>query len=223
MPDIPHALPPFLRHNAKPQQKSSASITGRFGESMFQGSAEDESASWFSRAYWAAYRFFKYKRPARICNEIRNALQRSRRGWADSDTYDLRGYLDLWMPDALRYLKTHKHGVPRDMFKAEDLICPGDWRSGSSDEGLERAEARWNATLDKMIAAFEASRRIEEQLYEEELGDYPTRRPEGVSMDAWEALTEKRRQDVHRLVERDQQIFKEGMELFVTHYHSLWD
>ena len=109
------------------------------------------------------------------------------------------------------------------MFMPEDLISEGDWQGNFSDEGMVRAKARWNAIMDKMIAAFEASRRMSDALYEEELGDYPIRRPSGVSVDAWKALSEDHSAALLLLTERDQKIFEEGMALFVTHYHSLWD
>jgi hypothetical protein len=48
-------------------------------------------------------------------------------------------------------------------------------------------------------------------------------RPSGVSIDAWEAVKKSRFAAIRLLTERDQKIFEEGMALFVTHYHSLWD
>jgi len=92
-----------------------------------------------------------------------------------------------------------------------------------SDEGMVRAQARWDAIMDKMIAAFEASERMSDGIYEAELGDYPMGRPSGVSIDAWEAVKKSRFAAIRLLTERDQKIFEEGMALFVTHYHSLWD
>jgi len=161
--------------------------------------------------------------PRRIYNETKFILQRARRGWADSDTWSLGGYLDSWMPAALRHLKEHRHGVPSCMFVPEDLIVGGDRQGNPSDEGMVRAGARWDVVMDKMIEAFEASKRMSAGIYEAELGEYPQGRPSGVSIDAWEAVENSRFAATRLLTERDQKIFEEGRALFVTHYHSLWD
>ena len=109
------------------------------------------------------------------------------------------------------------------MFVLEDTVVGGDWQGNPSDEGMVRAQARWDAIMDKMIAAFEASERMSDGIYEAELGDYPMGRPSGVSIEAWEAVKKSRFAAIRLLTERDQKIFEEGMALFVKHYHSLWD
>jgi hypothetical protein len=216
----------FLRLRKKREVKSDLSFDSLCGLVMFRGLSDIETDPWYSRIYWAIYRYFNYspwRSPRRIYNETKFVFQRARRGWADSDTWSLDCYLDSWMPAALRHLKENKHGVPSCMFMPEDLISEGDWQGNSSDEGMLRAQARWDAIMDKMIEAFEASRRISDGLYEAELGDYPARRPSGVSVDAWEAVRENRFAATRLLSDRDQKIFEEGMALFVRHYHSLWD
>jgi hypothetical protein len=52
--------------------------------------------------------------------------------------------------------KIHKHGVPGSLFEKEDCAEDGN----PSEEGMERVSARWDAIMDKMIAAFEAHIRI---------------------------------------------------------------
>ena len=216
----------FLRLRRKRGEASGLSLDGLYGFTMFRGLSDCETDPWFRRVYWAIYRYFKnspWGSPRRIYNETKFVLQRARRGWADSDTWSLDSYLDSWMPAALRHLKENKHGVPSCMFMPEDLISEEDWQGNPSDEGMVRAQIRWNAIMDKMIEAFEASRRMSDGLYKAELGDYPLRRPSGVSVDAWEAVRENHFAASRLLTERDQKIFEEGMALFVKHYHSLWD
>lgn len=177
---------------------------------------------WHTKAYWTVYRFFKWHKvfhPTEIYREIKWFIQRGRRGWADCDTWSLDDYLDRWMPDALRHLKEHKHGVPCGMFEG----LPTNEHGYHDDEYFKIAEERWNAIMDKMVAAFEANRRISEGLYEEELGPYPLSRPAGVSRDAWSKVKDDRFAASRLLEQRDQEIFKEGMALFVEHYRSLWD
>ena len=216
----------FLRLRKKSKEKSDPFSNIRYDLVMFRSLSDCETDPWYRRVYWAIYRYFKHSpwgSPRRIYNETKFILQRARRGWADSDTWNLDVYLDSWLPAALRHLKKHKHGVPSCMFEPEDMIVGGDWQGNPSDEGMKRAQARWDAIMDKMIEAFEASKRMSDGLYEAELGDYPMGRPSGVSVDAWEAVTENRSAAIRLLTGRDQKIFEEGMALFVTHYHSLWD
>ena len=216
----------FLRLRKKNEGKSDLGPNIPYDPVMFSSLYDCETDPWYTRVYWAIYRYFRHSpwgSPRRIYNETKFFLQRAHRGWADSDTWSLDGYLDSWMPNALRHLKEHKHGVPGSMLLPEDLIVEGDWKGNPSDEGMVRAEARWDAIMDKMIEAFEASKRISNGIYEAELGDYPMDRPSGVSIDAWEAIKKSRFAAIRLLTERDQKIFEEGMALFVTHYRSLWD
>jgi hypothetical protein len=63
------------------------------------------------------------------------------------------------MPDALRYLKAHKHGTPCDMFRNEDGV---DDTGNPTKEARDMATARWDSIMDKMIVAFETNHRMEE-------------------------------------------------------------
>lgn len=163
-----------------------------------------------------------YGGPRRAFLAIKWFIQRGRRGWADCDTWSLDWYLDRWMPDALRYLKANKCGIPRETLEGlptndENGFCP-------TDEAFSIAEERWNSILDRMIAGFEAGRRMSGGLYNSELGpDLPWRRPAGVSADAWQKISTDRTVAISKLKKRDQELFNEGMALFVEYYRSLWD
>jgi hypothetical protein len=176
---------------------------------------------WYTKTYNSLRYFFKHTigTPRDWYKEVKWFIQRGRRGWADRDTWSLDWYLSGWMPDALRHLKNTKHGVPSAMFEGEDCATDGN----PSEEGMARASARWDAAMDKMIAAFEAHRRMGDFSYEEELGEYQFSRPIGVSVDAWEKLSDERHDKQQLLIKRDELIEKEGLELFVKHFHSLWD
>ena len=173
-------------------------------------------------AYYAVWRFFHnspWGNPRQAYREIKWFIQRGRRGWADCDTWSLDSYLSGWLPGALLHLKKYKHGVPCSVIEPSDC----DEHGNTSDEGIERAEARWNAIMDKMIEAFEADNRIHDGLYEEELGEYPMNRPAGVSADAWEKVKDDRFKAFRALEERDRKIFEEGMAIFITYYGNLLD
>ena len=74
-----------------------------------------------------------------------------------------------------------------------------------------------------MIAGFEASRRVKDGTYEEELGPYPLYRPKGMPKAEWKEYGHQHFLKTEELRKRDEKIFEEGMALFAKHYWSLWD
>lgn len=163
---------------------------------------------WFS---WRTYFYYvKYK------------IQRAQRGWADCDVWSLDNYLSQWLPDALRHLKETKHGIPMAMFTDEEASRqdPEGW-TGPDDTAMERAGKVWGTTLDKMIEGFEAWNRMDEGLYEKELGEYPMWNLDDINKP--DPVREERFKKSEVLRERDDKIFKEGMALFTQHFGSLWD
>jgi len=176
--------------------------------------------------YYVLYRFFNYNpwgNPRQAYREIKWFIQRGRRGYADCDVWSLDDYLDRWMPNALRRLKKTKQGVPSSVFEEGDYQTEGFWQGNPSEEGTERAVARWDAIMDKMIEAFEAHKRMGSGVYEDELGPYPMDRPTGISADVWEKVKHDHFEASQALTERDHKIFEEGFMLFFKHYGSLWD
>lgn len=178
-----------------------------------------------TRVYWGVRRWAKriWEAPSDSYYACKYAYQRLTRGWDDRAVWSIDYWLDDKMPAMLRQLKRDKHGIPSDMFLPEDLITEGDWAGNPSDEGMVRAEARWDAIMDKMIAGFEASARAKSGVYEEELGEYPLRRPDGVDKETWKKVKHDRYLASEVLRERDTKLFEEGMALFAKHYWSLWD
>jgi hypothetical protein len=179
---------------------------------------------WYTRVYWAIVRFWSHHwlcNPADVYRNVKWFIQRGRRGWADCDTWSLDYYLNGWMPDALRHLKAHKHGTPLSVFPTDPEYIKDC--GNPTDEAEAIAIARWDAIMDKMIAGFEASWRINDGLYEKELGEYPMRRPDGVSRDAWDKVKDDRMAASRLLEQRDAKIMEEGLALFIKFYHSLWD
>ncbi len=65
-----------------------------------------------------------------------------------------------------------------------------------SDKDDEGAREKWNKTLDKIILGFEASQKLSDLNYD------------------WE------NEDEEKQIENT---FKDGLNLFVKHYHDLWD
>jgi hypothetical protein len=176
---------------------------------------------WYVDAYYAVRHFFHDTcNPRNWYREVKYFIQRGRRGWADCDTWSLDEYLSKWLPDALRYLKTHKHGIPSEMIHSEDGV---DEHGCSTDAAFALGEARWDAIMEKMIAGFEADMRIKDGCYEDELGEYPLSRPTGVSVDSWERVRRNHREASKILMARDEALFQEGMQEFIKNYRNLWD
>jgi len=176
-----------------------------------------------TRAYWNVRRWAHnvWGAPRSTYYAIKHAYQRLTRGWDDRAVWSIDWWLDDKMPAMLRQLKEDKHGIPTDMF--EGLPTENNDGYTHSDETYKIAEARWDVIIDKIIAAFEASRRMQNGVYEEELGEYPLRRPEGVSEEDWKKKQDERYFNSRLLDADNLVIFEEGMALFVKHYHSLWD
>jgi hypothetical protein len=175
-----------------------------------------------TRVYWAVVRFWKNHwlvNPSKLIFRTKCAYQRVVRGWDDTAVWSVDYWLDDMMPAILRKLKEDKHGVPMEMFDG----LPMNDEGYHSEPEMEIASARWDVVLDKMIAGFEASRRVKDGTYEEELGPYPLYRPKGMPKDEWKAFQHERFLKSQELSKRDEAIFKEGMALFAEHYWSLWD
>lgn len=179
-----------------------------------------------TRVYWAIRRFWCNHW---LCNwdtnfrKVKWAYQRVVRGWDDTAVWSIDYWLDEKMPDMLRKLKEDKHGVPMSMF--DDL--PMNEHGYHDEPEMEIASKRWDEVLDKMIAGFEASRRVKDATYEDAppvgLGPYPLYRPKGMPKDEWKQVQHEHFLKSEELRKRDEKIFEEGMALFVKHYWSLWD
>ena len=91
---------------------------------------------------------FRYKMPLRyiithplqsfedLYLNIKYSMQRIRRGWCDSDTFDI----DMWFlnvfTDMLKYFRRNLHGYPAYI------------------HGEEMTQDKWNAIIDEMIKCF---------------------------------------------------------------------
>jgi hypothetical protein len=175
-----------------------------------------------TKVYWTVVRFWANHwlcNPRKVWFDVVCAYQRVVRGWDDRAVWSIDYWLDDKMPAILRKLKEDKHGIPMQCF---DGLPMNDEGYHSAPE-MEIAEARWNEMLDKMIAGFEASRRVKEMDYEDKLGPYPLRRPKDVSKEEWKTNRHVYYLASEVLRKRDEKIVEEGLQLFVSHYHSLWD
>ena len=124
--------------------------------------------------------------------------------------------------DALRHLKANQHGYPPDMYEPGEATEENNYWPG--EEAEKRAIKKWEGIVDKMIMGFEAYNRMQQGLYEDELGPYPSLT--GDFLDRLNNPTEEEKERFEKsreLEKRDQKIFQEGAELFIKHFQSLWD
>jgi hypothetical protein len=166
-----------------------------------------------SEIYWII-REYKIFHPVKLFREMKWFYQRGKRGWADKDTWSLDSYLANWLPDALSYLKTHTHGIPVSAFEGLPVNEEGYY----NDSEHKTAEERWNVILDKMILGFQAYIRMQDGVYEAELGPYPV----GEYYNKLEVIT-SRLEASSKLEARDKLLFEEAKTLLIKHWQDLWD
>ena len=156
---------------------------------------------------------------------LKYKIQRAQRGWADCDTWSLDNYLSKWLPGALRHLKKHKHGTPCSMYAEHELeTVQPDGFQWAGEEADKRASEKWDAIMDKMIEGFEAYNRVQDGLYEAELGPYPIDPDFLENLNKPMSLEQRKRFDMSRELEkRDMALFQQGSALFIEHFGSLWD
>jgi len=106
---------------------------------------ELDNIPWYKEIYYKIYRFFYGIKE--IPTKIKWFLQRGKRGYAECDVWSLDGYLEEWLPKALKELKENIHGCPCELYDKEN-------------KGNECK--RWEYILEKMMQGFEASRSLSE-------------------------------------------------------------
>ena len=80
-----------------------------------------EKKAWWKEAYWAIYRFFKYKlNPIRWYDKIKSFVQRGRKGWADVDTWSIGYHFAVRMRDAIAFSMPHEYGYPAELVEEND-------------------------------------------------------------------------------------------------------
>lgn len=144
----------------------------------------------------------------KFLRKIKWAYQRATRGYADRDLWSFDWYLCEMIPKALKDLQDQNHGIPCEFLYDED------------NNELEGGKKRWNATIQQMIEGFEAHLRILDMDYESEIGPHPATQksfPIIITPESREYIRK-----MNELMERDEQVFLKGMEVFAKYFGSLW-
>lgn len=183
----------------------------------------DNPDPWYTLTYWTVRRGICHVRmfPENAYYNVKYFIQRGSRGWADRDTWSLDSYLANVLSYSLCYLKEHKHGTPMSVFPTEPEYI--DETGNPTDEAYEIATARWDEVMNKMIAGFEAHQRLDDGVYEKELGPYPLHRPAGMNVETWKKVKDDHFVAIRALEAQDQTILEEGLALFARHFQNLWD
>jgi hypothetical protein len=92
---------------------------------------------------YAGYLYRPHEYAIDLYNQARWFIQRGSRGYADCDVWSIDGYLNGWLPKALRRLATNKIGHP----------------IGMTMKG-------WQTRLETMADGFDAAREIQDMTYE---------------------------------------------------------
>ncbi len=100
-----------------------------------------DSMPWWETAYYSIRRFVLA--PLDWPREIKYFIQRGRRGYADCDIWSIDGYLQSWLPQALRQLAKTTHA------------CPPELWDDDAPEGEDMK--RWIEVLNDMANKLEAS------------------------------------------------------------------
>lgn len=156
----------------------------------------------YRKTYWRFYTSL----PMEIYTWIKHFIQRGSRGFADCDCWSIDSYLCEIIPNMLRQLKRNTHGYPANL-----------------------TEEKWNEILDKIIAGFEAGKRLQnmdnwEMNEGNELVTTPHEENPHLARISWtNPWSEEQIKHFRELDEKDEKAFDEGMGLFVKFFFSLWD
>jgi hypothetical protein len=123
--------------------------------------------------------------------QVKWFIQRGKRGWADCDVWSVDYYLTPIIIGMLKKLKETTHGYPYGL-----------------------TEKKWDKTLDKMVAGFEAAQRVlDDDYYKDIIGDDPK----------WGSVPRDIIKKLGRMSVKDQKLFRKNAELFIEYYFALWD
>ena len=155
------------------------------------------SRSWL--LYWLS--------PKTYWHPVRDFWQRGKRGYADTDVWNLCDYIVEWLPDAMRLLREKGHA------------WPGEWCTGAA------TQEEWRERLKEIEDGFRAARLLMSD-------DIPTEYFTGtdcvpVEINVPDLELDRSVQRMCRNPEKYREElkakFEKGMEVFYTYYFHLWD
>jgi hypothetical protein len=171
------------------------------GTRMDEFEEELENLPWYKEAYYATRCWLRDFFKGYHFHTIKSRWQRMRRGYGYQDIWSLDGYLEGWLPAALRELAEKTHGHPFKVYDHDGSLlyklgeCCDDEEYYCEDEDCDTHHAIWQQTICRMADGFEAK----QFLYKYE----------------WSHKT---------VAEKElERIAREGLQLFIKNFDSLWD
>lgn len=156
--------------------------------------------------------------------QLRWYWQRATRGWADCDVWDMSTYLSEVIVPMLQRLKT-KRGTPGAFIPDES--------TGDDDADVAKGRTAWEAALDAMIAGFTAAIALDdgppERFFTKRDPDLvaaeraAAKAEDGRAAERWISPLNFDRDGYHAWEVEQRAIQARGLQLFVDHFHSLWD
>lgn len=89
--------------------------------------------------------------------QVKWFIQRGKRGYSDNDSWDLSGYLNDWMPKAIRSLKS-EYGYPVQVYC--EMFPDDDWTVMDQVHSA-LAHTQWHTILEKIAQGFEAGKKLD--------------------------------------------------------------
>jgi hypothetical protein len=148
----------------------------------------------YNRSYGALRRISSDVKSGWYYRRLKSLAQRAKRGYGETDLWNLSSYLDNWVPQALRELKHTHAGYPAIVYDHDGTELYNLGFEISVDES-DKCSALWEKTLERMALGFDAHAALIEN--------------------GWQCKTQAELEL--------QRIFKEGMALLVYNYDALWD
>ncbi len=153
---------------------------------------------YFYRLFWRIVRL-----PGDIRRNIRDFIQRGRRGWADSDTWSFEHYLSKIIVEGVKYLKEINHTLPT-------------WEEGKTE--LE-CKNEWDIILNTIINTFQVAKEVSEGYSYYLPLKYLTEK----EYKRLVKLFEDSKRRIKVLNRKETEEFEKGFDLFKEHFFSLED
>jgi len=150
---------------------------------------------------------------------VRQKFQRTIRGYADSDLWNMDGFLAEFLYKMMdRFIKSKRMGYPADFDPDREY----------SEEDDEKTIQEWEKTLAKIREGFQAANDLCDENFD--WNKYPVDREDLDLVCHRKPMTpEQEKQSKERYEQYDiwakekRKVFEEGMDLFKKHFFALWD
>ena len=184
-------------------------------------------------ARWTVRWWIAALNPRNYWRQLRWSWQRATRGWADCDVWDMSGHLCSVIIPMLQCLQ-HRPGTPGVFIPAPSTMPYDPDDEDTNNALVAKGRAAWLAALDEMIAGFQAAAAINDgppkQFFTKRDPALIAAERAQAKADAqfrhttrWVSELDFDRDGYHAWEVEQRALQARGMQLFVDHFHSLWD